>query len=151
MDLYFEDYTINRIIEVPPAVVEKDEMVEFARKYDMRAFHLDEEFASGTRFEKLFASGFFTLCFAWSQWVKLDADDRGVVAGAGIDNLKWTKPVYAGDTLTSTLKVVDRMESSNGKNGIISMEFVTKNQNGDIVLEALVKHLARKGEYKDEK
>ncbi len=81
MDLFFDEFVLDQVFEIPPAVVDEEEMMDFHRKYDMRTFHLDEEAAARTPFKRIFASGFFTLCFAWGQWIKISGDDMAIVAG----------------------------------------------------------------------
>lgn len=78
--MYLEQYEIGQRFEIAPAVVDREEMIAFARAYDPRPFHLDEGAAAETRFDELFASGFFTLSFAWSRWVKIGIKDETVLS-----------------------------------------------------------------------
>jgi len=86
-------------------------IVAFARKYDPQPFHLSEEAAHGTVFGRLCASGWHTA----SVWMKLNLaahDDARPWTGPGpkpefgpspgFSDLKWLKPVYAGETVTYT-------------------------------------------------
>ncbi|MHA6641702.1 MaoC family dehydratase [Mesorhizobium sp. A623] len=92
---------------------EPDEIKAFARKYDPHIFHLDEEAAKGTVLGGLCASGWHTA----ATWMRHNlatpaATDGGRWAGPGarpefgpspgFRNLKWLKPVYAGETVTFT-------------------------------------------------
>lgn len=93
-----------------------DEIVTFARKFDPQPFHLSEETAKGSVFGALCASGWHTA----STWMKYnvrkgmmkdakewDGDGPAPTVGAspGFRNLKWLKPVYAGETITYTRQV----------------------------------------------
>ncbi|RWK67382.1 MAG: MaoC family dehydratase [Mesorhizobium sp.] len=92
---------------------EPEAIKAFARKYDPQIFHLDEEAAKNSVFGGLCASGWHTA----ATWMKLNlatgVEAEGISsAGAGpapefgpspgFKNLKWLKPVYAGETVTFT-------------------------------------------------
>lgn len=88
---------------------EAEAIKEFARKYDPQPFHVDEEAARRSVFGRLCASGWHTT----AVWMKLNLAHRGPVwdgpvpapefgPSPGFRNLKWLKPVYAGETVTFT-------------------------------------------------
>lgn len=147
--MYFEDYKIGDKYFLDEEIVNLDEMVEFAKEYDPRPFHLDKVSAEKTRFDDIIASGFFTLAFSWSKWVKTKKDEEGMIAGRGINNLSWTKPVYANDRLKSSLTVLDKIRSSSKNQGIVKLSYLTTNQKDEKVLyfeaEILVKTRTNKG------
>jgi acyl dehydratase len=88
---------------------------DFARKYDPQRFHVDEEQARHTVFGGLCASGWHTA----AVWMKLNVatslahgrvwqgEGPPPVFGPspGFSNLKWLKPVYAGETVSYTRTV----------------------------------------------
>lgn len=86
-------------------------IVAFARKYDPQPFHLSEETARGSVFGRLCASGWHTAA-AWMKCNLAHRDDPDLWAGdgpapefgpsPGFRNLKWLKPVYAGETVSFT-------------------------------------------------
>lgn len=55
--MYFEDIEVNTEIDIAPAVIEKDKMLDFARLYDNIPLHTDEEYAKTTPFGRLIAPG----------------------------------------------------------------------------------------------
>ena len=55
--MYFEDIEFNTEIDIAPAVIEKDKMLDFARLYDNIPLHTDEEYAKTTPFGRLIAPG----------------------------------------------------------------------------------------------
>ncbi len=144
MKIYFEDYKLNEIVEIPPHLIEADEMINFAKLYDPRPMHLDEKAASKTQFKSIFASGLFTFSFAWGKYVEMIKDDSAIVAGMGIDDLSWIKPVYAGDTLRSTLEVIELVDLTPRNVGTIKIQFMTYNQKDELVLQAKVKWMSQK-------
>lgn len=92
---------------------EAGEIKAFARKYDPQPFHLDEAAAERSVFGRLCASGWHTA----SMWMKYNLRKRADAEperwtgpgprpvfgpSPGFQNLKWLKPVYAGETVTFT-------------------------------------------------
>lgn len=146
--MYFEDYKIGDKYYLDEEKVELDEMVKFAKEYDPRPFHISDEDASKTRFDKVIASGFFTLSFSRSKWVKTKKDEEGMIAGAGLNNLSWINPVYANDRLKSTFTVLDKKKSKDKDQGIVKVSYLTTNQDDKKVLyfeaDILVKSKANK-------
>ena len=147
--MYLEDYEIGKKYYIEENEVKEEEMIEFATKYDRRPFHLDSKAAKNTRFGKIFASGFFTLCFSWSKWANKNIDTEGIVAGIGIDNLLWIKPVFAGDKLKSILTITAVVPSKNKNVGTIYAHYETTNQDNIKVFEMDVKYLAKKRPMKE--
>lgn len=132
--MYLEEYQIGKKYYIDPCEITKEEIISFSEKYDNRPFHLNDKDTENPKFDSLIASGFNTLCFAWSKWVDTKIDAKGVLAGIGIDNLRWLNPVYPGDVLESVLTVTDKKRSRNKKTGSVYVNYETKNQNGDIVM-----------------
>ncbi|TIX94549.1 MAG: dehydratase, partial [Mesorhizobium sp.] len=108
-----EFFCIGVTVTLGSHTFEPEAIKAFARKYDPQIFHLDEEAAKKTVFGGLCASGWHTA----ATWMKLNLE-TGVEAGGvrwvgagpapefgpspGFKNLKWLKPVYAGETVTFT-------------------------------------------------
>ena len=132
--MYLEEYQVGKKYYVKEAQITSEEIKSFSKKYDNRPFHQDENDSTNPVFNGLVASGFNTLCFAWSKWVDMEIDSKGVLAGIGIDNLRWLQPVYPGDILSSVCTVTGKKRSSNKKTGTVYFNYQTKNQNGDLVL-----------------
>ena len=90
-----------------------DEIKEFARKYDPQLFHIDEDAAKRSVFGGLCASGWHTAAM-WMRYNLKKREDMGqrkwdgpgprpeFGPSPGFANLKWLKPVFAGDTVTFT-------------------------------------------------
>ncbi len=92
-----------------------DEIIAFAQKFDPQPFHLSEEKARASVFGALCASGWHTA----STWMKYNVrswllDPKNwtgegpapqAQVSPGFRNLKWLKPVFAGETITYTRTV----------------------------------------------
>ena len=70
--MFFEDIKLNQVIEIPPVVIEKDKMVDFAKLYDNIPLHTDEEYAKSTPFGALIAPGVMSFMSVWANYLEVD-------------------------------------------------------------------------------
>ena len=88
-------------------------MIDFARKYDPQPFHLDDEAAAKTHFGRISASGWHTCAMTMSMLVaNLTANKQAGLGSPGVDELRWKKPVYPGDTLRCETEVIEKRRSA---------------------------------------
>ncbi len=97
-------------------------MLEFARKYDPQPFHLSDEEAAKTHFGRLAASGWHTAAMTMAVIARHVVDQQQAGLGSpGIDDLRWKKPVYPGDTLHVHGQILEKTPSrSKPRHGLIS-------------------------------
>lgn len=109
---YFEDLDIGAETDFGTYAVTREEVLEFARKYDPQPFHLSDEEAAKTHFGRIAASGWHTAAMTMAV-IARHVVDRGQagLGSPGIDELRWLRPVYPGDTLHVRGKIVDKRES----------------------------------------
>ena len=132
---YFDDFQIGESFETEPNFVSKDEIIDFASKYDPQTFHLDEEAAKNGPFGQLTSSGFMTLGKSFTQIFNTDVFNGSSMGAWGLDELRWTKPVYPGDTLKTKVEVLEKkLSSKNPIKGTVRLKQTVSNQNGDIVM-----------------
>jgi acyl dehydratase len=132
---YFDDFRVGESFETEPNFVSKDEIIDFASKYDPQAFHLDEEAAKYGPFGQLTSSGFMTLGKSFTQIFNTDVFNGSSMGAWGLDELRWTKPVYPGDTLKTKVEVLEKkLSSKNPIKGTVRLKQTVSNQNGDIVM-----------------
>ena len=106
----------------------------FAEKFDPQPFHLDGEAAKATMFGGLAASGWHTAAMTMRLLVDGGAPIAGGIIGAGMDELRWPKPVRPGDELTVESEVLEiRPSRSRPTQGMVKMRTTTLNQNGEPV------------------
>jgi acyl dehydratase len=110
-ELAYEDFTPGRVFDLGTTVVDGDEMLAFARRFDPQPFHVDEEAGAASIFGRLAASGWFTAAL----WMRAYVD--GVLAHAtsvgspGGDEIRWPAPVFAGDELRASMEVLEARRS----------------------------------------
>ena len=132
----FEDFEVGGSITLGSKVVTAEEIIEFASEFDAQPMHLDEEAGRQSILGGLSASGWHTcsmfmrlLCDAFL----LDSTSQG---SPGIDQVKWKKPVLAGDTLFARTTVLSkRVSKSRPGLGFVTMRAEMSNQRGESVFE----------------
>ena len=98
--IYFEDMEVGHERVFGHYDVTRDEVLEFARKYDPQPFHLSDEAAAKTHFGRLAASGWHTCAMTMAVIARAVVnDDQAGLGSPGVDELRWLKPVRPGDTL----------------------------------------------------
>jgi acyl dehydratase len=143
---FFEDVTVGERLELGSHTFTAEDIKRFATAFDPQPFHMDETQAAKSHFGGLCASGWHTL----SVWMKLNIrelqrrnGDRESAEGPiakmgpspGFDDLKWLKPVYAGDTVTYESEITAKRASrSRPEWGLISFTNVGRNQHGETVI-----------------
>lgn len=109
---YFEDIVVGTKASFGRYAVTRDEVTAFAKAYDPQPFHLSDEAAAETHFGRLSASGWHTCAMTMAMVVEnFKANDQASLGSPGIDELRWLKPVYPGDTLRCETEIVDKRAS----------------------------------------
>ena len=110
--IYFDDLEIGHETLFGHYDVTREEVLEFAAKYDPQPFHLDDDAAAQTHFGRLAASGWHTCAMTMAVIARHVVDTGQAGLGSpGIDELRWLKPVYPGDRLTVRGKVIEATPS----------------------------------------
>ena len=139
--MYFDDIKIGMTVDIPPAVIEKEKMLSFARDYDNIPLHTDEEYAKSTPFGGLIAPGVMSFMSVWAKYLEVDLIGEEFLAGKST-KIEWVRPVYPNDILAAKAVITD-LTKRNNKNGIVEISIKAYNQNDELVLtnvtEAIVK------------
>ncbi|PJI37978.1 MaoC family dehydratase [Ferrovibrio sp.] len=132
---YLEDFAVGQTMEFPPRTVSEDEIIAFARDYDPQPFHLDKEAARQSLFGGLCASGWHTAGMMMRMLVDNVIGKYASMGSPGVDQLRWVKPVFPGDTLHLRGEILD-VKSSRSKpdRGVVTSRYEMKNQKGETVL-----------------
>ena len=143
--LYYEDIEIGSRQSFGAYEVTRDEVLQFARNYDPQAFHLDDDAAAQTHFGRISASGWHTCAMTMRMMVDNMANNRQAGLGSpGVDQLRWIKPVYPGDTLRVETEILEKRRSaSRPEMGIFKSRGTTFNQHDEPVLSMVSNGLIR--------
>ncbi|MEZ4331293.1 MAG: MaoC/PaaZ C-terminal domain-containing protein [Myxococcota bacterium] len=134
---YLEDLKPGMTFEGERYAVPREEMLAFARKWDPRPIHLDDEAGRAAGFGSAIASGAYTTAIFTRLTLAAREADGGhaVIAGLGA-TMALPKPVHAGDVLAFRAEVVEaRPSRSRPEAGVVSMRSTLVNQDGEVVYE----------------
>jgi acyl dehydratase len=134
--IYFEDLEIGREQVYGSVEVTREEVLAFARRYDPQPFHLSDEAAAQTHFGRIAASGWHTCAMTMGVIVAhMKQHPQAGLGSPGVDDLRWLKPVYPGDTLTVRGTVVEKTPSRSKPDiGSFRTETRVTNQDGGDVM-----------------
>ena len=133
--MYFEDFTVGLTFTTDETLISKNEIIDFASKYDPQTFHLDEELAKDGPFGQLTSSGFMTLGKSFTQIFNTEVFNGTSMGARGLDELRWTKPVYPNDILKTKVEVLETKKSKkNPTKGTVRLKQTVTNQNDEIVM-----------------
>lgn len=119
----FEDLPAGRIIPLGELTVDRDDMLDFAKKFDPQPFHLDEQAGKNSIFGGLSASGWYTASLWMRRWVDEVLADSTSQGSPGGRELSWPAPVYPGDTLMFAAEVLSaRLSNKRPELGLVEFE-----------------------------
>ena len=135
MTTYFDELVPGQCFETATRVLTEADIVSFATTWDPQSFHLDHLGAEKGMFGKLAASGLQTLLISFRLCIDAGAFTPAAVAGLGLKNVTFHRPVFPNDRLQSTVSVVKMRASRSRSNlGIVWWHLDTRTQKGDVVL-----------------
>jgi acyl dehydratase len=145
MTAFFEDVTVGDEVELGSFAFTAEDIKRFAARYDPQVFHLDEAAAAASHFGGLCASGWHTAA-AWMKVMIAYQERRAAEArtagrpvaelgpSPGFRDLKWLKPVYAGDVVTYRSRITGkRVSGSRPGWGLVMQDNTGTNQKGELV------------------
>jgi acyl dehydratase len=141
---YFEDFERGEIRELGQVTVSRDEIVEFAERFDPQPFHVDEAAARDSIFGGLTASSCHT--FALMSLIHSRHPDRtALVANLGADSLEFPAPLRPDDEISLTSEcVATRPSKSRPGIGIVTTRSVLRNQADEVVMRMHTNFMVRR-------
>ncbi|WP_274426550.1 MaoC family dehydratase [Chelativorans sp. YIM 93263] len=132
----YEDLTEGTVIDLGLHTVTKEEIVEFASAFDPQPMHLDEEAGGASLLGGLAASGWHTAAVFMRMMCEAFILDSTSQGSPGINELRWKRPVLAGDTLSGRSTVLARrpLKSRPGM-GLVTFRHRVSNQRGEAVMD----------------
>jgi acyl dehydratase len=144
--LYFEQFEIGQRFrhEIRRTVTDMDNVLFSSLTYNPAAIHIDHEYAKGTEFGKPLMNSIFTLGLVIGLSIQ-DTTLGTTIGNLGMTDTAFPKPVFAGDTIRSETKILDKRESkSRPTQGIVSFEHIGLNQRDEIICRTLRQALMMK-------
>jgi acyl dehydratase len=132
---HWEDFPPGSVRDFGGMVVEREAVLAFARAFDPQPFHLDDAAAEASLFGRLSASGWHACAMAMRMMCDAYLLDAASLGSPGIDNLRWLKPVFPGNTLSVRMTVLQaRPMASRPAVGLTQSRWEVMNQHGEVVL-----------------
>jgi acyl dehydratase len=131
---YFEEFTVGDVYEHRPGktVLESDNHLFTLLTLNTHPLHFDAEYGAATEFGRNLVVSTYTL----SLLIGMSVSDisQKTIANLGMDEVKFTSPVFAGDTLYAESEVLEkRTSASRPGQGIVTVRTTGKNQKGEVV------------------
>ncbi len=147
---YLEDFEVGETLELGSCHVTREEILEFARRYDPQPFHVDEAAARRSIYGGLIASGWHTTAMLMRLLVDGMAGVNSM-GSPGTDEIRWLKPVRPGDTLTARAVVLDVVPSrSKPDRGHMRASYEVFNQKGEKVMTMISRGIYARRPESDE-
>jgi acyl dehydratase len=132
---YFEDYAPGLTVQCGKFALSEAEIIAFAKEYDPQPFHVDPVAAAAGPIGGLIASGWHTAIMTMRLLVDNYLSGETGFGAAGIEELRWPRPVRPGDTLHVVARVLDaRRSRSKPDRGIVQSAVEVTNADGDTVM-----------------
>lgn len=131
----FEDFTPGDIISIGEYRVTEAEMMAFSERYDPQFFHTDPVAAKDSPYGGIIASGWLTAAIFQRMQSDSFMLDSSCMGSPGVDEIRWLKPVRAGDSLHGT-NTVEAVKPSNSKpdRGAVFSQVEIYNQDDTLVM-----------------
>jgi acyl dehydratase len=109
---------------------------------DMTELHTNEEFARATPFGRRIAHGALVFSMSVGLATRTNLLDGTVIAFSRVDSLRFTRPVFIGDTIRVTKRVLE-VKATTAESGLLSFDTRVVNQQGEVVLAYIDRLLVR--------
>jgi acyl dehydratase len=133
--LKFNEFVKGESYRTESIQLSKKDIIDFAKIYDPQYMHVDEAKAKEGRFGSLIASGMQTMSTSFKLWVELGVYGEDIVAGTGMNDIKFIKPVFPDDEIHVLAEVIDLAPKRN-YGGIVTILLTTFNQHNEKVFQA---------------
>ena len=134
MPHYLEDLAAGQTFTTPGRTITEADVVSFASwTNDNNQVHTDVEFASRTRYGQRIVHGLLGTSLCLGLIARTGVFEGSAVALLGIDQWRFTAPVFIGDTVTCDVEILSTRLTSAGRTGIVERTVSLRNQRGEVV------------------
>ena len=143
--LFFEDFAAGQSYRTLGITVTEDAVIRFAQEYDFQPFHVDKVAAKDSIFGGLVASGVQTIALTIRLCNQAQLFAGNAIAGIGFDELRFVRPLRAGDTVRVVATILEcRSSKTHPNGGIVKWDLRTLNQNDEEVLRATLINIIKR-------
>ncbi|SRR5579883_780781 len=132
--MYFEDYELDRVATSRGRTITEADIVNFAGlSGDFVELHMNEEYAKRGPFGRRIAHGALIFSISTGMMVQMTPNQEAIVAFYGVDRLRFVAPVFIGDTIHVSQKVLEKQKKNAGR-GVVAFENTVLKQDGTAAL-----------------
>jgi acyl dehydratase len=143
-DRYFEDYVPGLVLAYGTISLSQAEIIEFATRFDPQYFHTDPQAAVGGPYGGLIASGWHTAAVMMRLITDHYMSTVASLGSPGIDEIRWTRPVRPGDSLSIRVSILESKRStSKPDRGMVRAAVEVLNQNHECVMSLKAMNIFR--------
>lgn len=134
--MFFDDFEVGQTFDSPGRTVTETDLSLFCMMSgDWHPIHSDEEFARTTPFGRRIVGGVFGIAVVTGMMGRWGIFEDSVVAMTGLDEWRFRRPIYVGDTLRVRMTIIDKQLSRSGTRGLVDRGFVMRNQTDEVLQE----------------
>ena len=134
--LHYEDFPDGEVVTYGAYEVTAEEIKAFAAEYDPQPFHLDEEAGRASILGGLAASGWHVCAMFNRMNVDAYVARSASMGSFGVEEVRWLRPVFAGETLSTRRSTLERRVSARRPEmGIIKFHWQVMNQDHELKLD----------------
>ena len=138
---YFDEFEIGEVFETPGRTVTEADLVNFTGvSWDIHPLHNNEEHCKNTNYGKRIAHGFLILAMMGGLTTCSGIMEKGM-GFLGIEEWKFLKPVYPGETVRCQIKVISKKAARTGERGVVTFERQILNQKNEVVQTGRTVHM----------
>ena len=132
--MYFEDYVVDAVATSRGRTITEADIVNFAGlSGDFVELHMNEEYARRGPFGRRIAHGALIFSISTGLMVQMTRNPEAIVAFYGVDKLRFVAPVFIGDTIHVSQRVLEK-QAKNAERGVIASEITVLNQDAKPVV-----------------
>ena len=134
--LHYEDFPGGEVVTYGAYEVTAEEIKAFAGEFDPQPFHLDEEAGHASILGGLCASGWHTCAMLNRMNVDAYLTRAASMGSFGLEEVKWLRPVFPGETLSVRRTTLERRVSARRPEmGIIKFHWQVMNEKHELKLD----------------
>ncbi len=135
LDKYYDELSVgDRMVTHGRTITETDIVMWCTLTGDMFLIHTDRHYAEKSMFGQRIAPGLMVNAFMAGLGVP--AGSPSILANYGTNELRFTAPVFIGDTLHLEAEVVEKKDRKPGRDGVVTLQWNAVNQNGRTVMSS---------------
>jgi len=108
---YYGDIDVSEVMEYGSRKLNREEILSFAETYDPHPIHTGPSAAAATMYADVIASGWQTATLVMRMLVDGFLSNVAMLGAPGVDELRWRRPVYPGDTPSLRTEVIGKRPS----------------------------------------